>query len=137
MKREMRLHGDLPFELTHEDAWIVASCPVLDVASQGKTAKSAERNLRAAVHLFLRDCLKSGTLEHVFRAAGLVRLELAGHVCWIAKAPGKNRPFRNLKVRVHAATEEAFPRPHARQVQLPSVLPWLIRAELHGQARAS
>lgn len=72
MKRELQLRGDLPFELSYEDAWIVARCPVLDVASQGKTAKSAERNLREAVHLFLRDCLESGTLEHVFREAGLV-----------------------------------------------------------------
>ena len=137
VKRELELRGDLPFELMHEDAWIVASCPVLDLASQGKTPKSAERNLREAVHQFLRDCLKSGTLEQVLREAGLVQIELAGHIHWIAKAPRKHSPFQKLKVRVRAVTIETLRQPPSRQVQLPTVLPWLIRAEVHGQVRAS
>ena len=137
MKRVLHLWGELPFELIPEGSWLVASCPVLDVASQGKTAKSAERNLRAAVHLFLQDCLKSGTLEQVFRLAGLVQIELAGQVCWIVKIPKHVPPFRKLKVQVRAATEESLHRPKSRQVQLPTVLPWLIRANFHAQARAS
>jgi predicted RNase H-like HicB family nuclease len=137
VKKQLELRGDLPFELTRDGAWIVANCPVLEVASQGKTAKSAERNLRAAVHLFLRDCLESGTLKHVFRDAGLVQIELAGQVYWIAKAPKRRSLFRKLKVRVRAATDEPLHGPPSRQVQLPTVLPWSLRADVHGQARAS
>jgi predicted RNase H-like HicB family nuclease len=137
MKRQMELRGDLPFELAKEGAWIVANCPVLNVASQGKTAKAAERNLRGAMHIFLRDCLESGTLEQVFRDAGLVQVELAGQICWIAKVPGKHRPFYNLKVRARAVSKEPLHRAPSRRVQLPTVLPWLIRADIHGQARAS
>jgi len=137
MKRQLELRGDLPFELTREGAWIVASCPVLDVASQGKTAASAERNLAEAVRVFLRDCLESGTLENMFREAGLVQIELAGQVYWIAKTRKKHSAFRKLKVRVRATTDEPLRRTASRQVQLTTVLPWSIRADIHAQARAS
>ena len=38
-----------------EDDWFVALCPELDVASQGRTKKSALENLREAVELYLED----------------------------------------------------------------------------------
>ena len=33
--------------------WYVATCPELDVASQGKTVEEAKKNLHEAVQLFL------------------------------------------------------------------------------------
>lgn len=39
--------------IEHEGSWYVASCPELDVASQGHTVEEATRNLHEAVQLFL------------------------------------------------------------------------------------
>jgi len=36
-----------------EDGWFVATCPELDVVSQGRTLKEAEAMIREAVDLFL------------------------------------------------------------------------------------
>lgn len=41
--------------LTKEDKWIVAYNPETGVASQGKTRKSALKNLKEAVELFLEE----------------------------------------------------------------------------------
>jgi predicted RNase H-like HicB family nuclease len=137
MKRFVQLQAELPFALTRETGWVVATCPVLDIASQGKTPRSAERNLRAAVRLFLADSMESGTLERVLQAAGLVYIELGGRVFWVASLSKKSTAYRTLKLHVRAATPAPFHAPAIRQVKLPSVLPWIIRTDLHGQARAS
>ena len=39
--------------IEHEGNWYVASCPELDIASQGKTVEEAQKNLLEAVQLFL------------------------------------------------------------------------------------
>lgn len=41
--------------ITKGDIAFVAQCPELGVVSQGKTEKSAEKNLREAVALYLED----------------------------------------------------------------------------------
>lgn len=47
----MRYHA----VLSQEKDWIVAICPELDVASEGKTVEEAMRNLKEAVELYLED----------------------------------------------------------------------------------
>lgn len=46
-----------PFQLTavieREDDWFVATCPEVDVVSQGKSIEDARANLLEAVELFL------------------------------------------------------------------------------------
>ena len=37
-----------------EGRWFIAQCPELDIASQGKSVKEAQQNLREAVELFFR-----------------------------------------------------------------------------------
>ena len=54
----------------HEHGVFVASCPVLDVVSQGDTEQEAKRNLSEAVCLFLVSCFERGTLDEVLRHAG-------------------------------------------------------------------
>ena len=44
----------LPIEMLKRERWYVASCPALDVASQGETIKKAKDNLSEAVSLFLQ-----------------------------------------------------------------------------------
>lgn len=39
--------------ITKENKWYVAHCVELDVVSQGKTLKEAEKNLKEAVELYL------------------------------------------------------------------------------------
>jgi len=60
----------LPYVLTAKRRWILASCPVLDVHSQGGSEAAATENLREALYLFLEGCIKMGTLEHVLRESG-------------------------------------------------------------------
>jgi predicted RNase H-like HicB family nuclease len=38
---------------SQEDKWIVARCLEIDVVSQGRTMKSAERNIREAIKLYI------------------------------------------------------------------------------------
>ena len=38
---------------TQEDKWIVARCMEIDVVSQGRTQKSAEKNIREAISLYI------------------------------------------------------------------------------------
>jgi predicted RNase H-like HicB family nuclease len=60
----------LPIEILKRERWYVASCPALDVASQGETIKKAKDSLSEAVSLFLISCLERGTLEQVLRDCG-------------------------------------------------------------------
>ncbi len=39
--------------IEHEGDWYVATCPELDVASQGRTVEESRKNLHEAVQLFL------------------------------------------------------------------------------------
>ena len=38
--------------IERDDDWYVALCPELDIASQGKSAEEARRNLTEAIELF-------------------------------------------------------------------------------------
>ena len=44
--------------ITREEKWYVAQCIELGVVSQGKTIDQAEKNLREAVGLYLKDSPK-------------------------------------------------------------------------------
>jgi len=41
--------------VTREGKWYVASCPELEIASQGKTVELALKNLGEAIELYLKD----------------------------------------------------------------------------------
>jgi len=41
--------------ITKEEKWFVSYCPEIGVASQGKTKKSALKNLKEAVELYLEE----------------------------------------------------------------------------------
>ena len=62
---------ELPAEVHRErDAW-VASCPQLQVASQGSTAEEAMAMLREALDLFIEGCCEQGILHRVLEESGL------------------------------------------------------------------
>ncbi len=45
----------LPILITKEGKWFVAACPVLDVATQGKTEKEVKENMAELINEYLSD----------------------------------------------------------------------------------
>jgi predicted RNase H-like HicB family nuclease len=45
----------LPIIIGKEEKWYVASCPVLDIATQGKTEKEARENIEELIIEYLKD----------------------------------------------------------------------------------
>ena len=45
----------LPIVIMKEGAWFVASCPPLDIATQGKTEKEAKENMQELIREYLSD----------------------------------------------------------------------------------
>jgi predicted RNase H-like HicB family nuclease len=70
MTHNIQIHFKLPYRLKRAGKWIVASCPPLDVHSQGKTDAQAKKNLIEALSLFLESCHERGTLDAVLKECG-------------------------------------------------------------------
>jgi len=60
----------VPIKLVKKKKYYVASCPALDVFTQGENKKRAKNNLAEALSLFLTTCLEEGTLDAVLRSCG-------------------------------------------------------------------
>lgn len=45
----------LPVVITKETEWFVASCPLLDIATQGKTEVEVKENMRDLIDDYLKD----------------------------------------------------------------------------------
>jgi predicted RNase H-like HicB family nuclease len=45
----------LPIFITKEGKWFVASCPVLDIATQGKTENEVKENMEDLINEYLND----------------------------------------------------------------------------------
>jgi predicted RNase H-like HicB family nuclease len=66
IKVEMRL----PASTKKVDSWYIASCPPLDVHSQGMSEHEALHNLTEALRFFIESCFERGTLEQVLKDSG-------------------------------------------------------------------
>jgi len=64
------LSAKLPLKLIKRKRWVVASCPILDVHSQGETEEKARKNLTEALTLFFISCFERGTLDSVLKQCG-------------------------------------------------------------------
>ncbi len=71
VRKRMQLVIRVPVRVKKEGRYWIASCPALDVHSQGGTKSKALENLREALELFLETCIEMGTLGEVLREAGL------------------------------------------------------------------
>ncbi len=60
----------LPSKITKEPKWFLASCPILDVHSQGDTEQKAKKNLVETTSLFLVSCFERGILDEVLKKCG-------------------------------------------------------------------
>lgn len=67
----LSLELTVPVSLKKEGEFYIASCPVLDVHSQGGTERKAMENLREAMTLFLETCFEMGTLGKVLEETGV------------------------------------------------------------------
>ena len=66
----IQIEFKFPLKITKKRKWYVASCPVLDVASQGETEKKARENLFEALTLFITTSFEMGTLNEVLKQCG-------------------------------------------------------------------
>ena len=60
----------LPVKIQKRKKWLLASCPVLDIHSQGETEERAKKNLAEAISLFLISCFERGILDEVLKKCG-------------------------------------------------------------------
>ena len=51
----MAVQVPVPVLITREGKWFVASCPILDIATQGRTEKEVKENLADLIDEYLRD----------------------------------------------------------------------------------
>jgi predicted RNase H-like HicB family nuclease len=70
LAKTVSFHIKLPAKVTKRKKWYLASCPILDVHSQGATQKQAKRNLEEALTLFFVSCLERKTLDAVLKDCG-------------------------------------------------------------------
>jgi len=67
----MTLQVPVPVILAKEGKWFVASCPILDIATQGRTEKEVKEDLAALIGEYLRD---PDTAKHSLRPPPQVSL---------------------------------------------------------------
>ena len=67
-KTKIQLDFNISVKLFKEGQSYVAYTPVLDLSSCGKTEKKALQNISDAAQLFIKECIKDGTLEEVLPA---------------------------------------------------------------------
>jgi predicted RNase H-like HicB family nuclease len=51
----MTIQVPFPIVITKEDKWFVASCPLLDIATQGKTGEEVKENMIDLINDYLSD----------------------------------------------------------------------------------
>ena len=54
-KTQSLISFPFPIFTAKEGEWFVVSCPILDIATQGKTEKEAKENMRDLIKEYLRD----------------------------------------------------------------------------------
>jgi len=84
----------MPVEVTFKPSgksWL-ASCPSLEIHTQGESFERAQENLKEALSLFIESCLRRGTLDEVLRLAGYSK----GQIRTLEKEARKRRPATSI-----------------------------------------
>jgi predicted RNase H-like HicB family nuclease len=71
MLTQVEINLKLPVKLLKRKKWYVASCPILDVASQGNTQEEAKKNLIEALIAFALTAYEMGTLWDILKECGI------------------------------------------------------------------
>jgi len=72
VKTHVEFQLTVPVKTSKRRNWYLASCPILDVSSQGETEDKAKENLVEALTLFLISCFERGTLDAALKECGFV-----------------------------------------------------------------
>jgi len=72
LSKKIFINFKFPISIKKKGKWYIASCPALDVYTQGETISKAKTNLNAAISLFITSCLERGTLDAVLKECGFV-----------------------------------------------------------------
>lgn len=70
MENKVKFTARLPLTISKRGKWFIASCPILDVHSQGETEEQAKKNLGNALSLFFISCYERGTLDAALKECG-------------------------------------------------------------------
>ncbi len=62
MDQQLRLKLDVAINVSQDADWWLASCPMLDIVSQGATEKESLRNLKEQVTLLFEYAAQKGSL---------------------------------------------------------------------------
>lgn len=76
MSIKIQFSAQLPVFLKRKKNHYLASCPLLDVHSQGENEKQAKQNLADALVLFFETCFEMGTLDDVLKDCGFHSLDM-------------------------------------------------------------
>ena len=93
MELNIRLDVRLPIEVNKGEKFYIASCPVLDVASQGKTINKAKSNLEEALTAFFISCIERGVLDAALRDCGF---KSAKRIKSVRRPPLKKKDFIDI-----------------------------------------
>lgn len=86
----------LPLEIKRKRRWYVASCPVLDIVTQGTTEDDARAHLSEAITAFLLSCFERGVLDRVLKDCGFKPCFACGND--LSTQPGHSIPVDYLDV---------------------------------------
>lgn len=54
-KRSQKINFPFPIFITKEDKWFIAECPILDIATQGRTEKEVKEMIEDLIKQYLED----------------------------------------------------------------------------------
>lgn len=61
---------NLPISIFKDDKFFIAYCPVLDLATSGKSFEQAKKRMQEAIEIFFEELISHGTLEEALRELG-------------------------------------------------------------------
>ncbi|HKI47881.1 MAG TPA: hypothetical protein VKA69_01025 [Desulfobacteria bacterium] len=70
MQIDIQFNANLPVVVKKKERWFLATCPILDIHSQGESEEEAKNNLGEALSLFFTSCFERGVLEDVLKGCG-------------------------------------------------------------------
>lgn len=101
MQSKVEITAQLPVVIKKRQKYYLASCPLLDVHSQGETEEQAKKNLAEAVSLFLFSCIERGTLDAVLKKCGFSISKAVEH-----KPKPKYKDFFDVSIPLFANDNE-------------------------------
>jgi len=102
MKTNVEFWINLPVKITKKPKWYLASCPILDVHSQGESREAALKNIEEALSLFFVSCFERGALDEVLKECGFTAIKRAKRT-----APEKRQKFISVPIPFEVNTDLA------------------------------